>query len=371
MAYGAGLRHSAACTDVAVVDVDMVIVLQIFYHMALLSEMEMNGGIMEPSSSPPVQPEASLEDTLPPNFRTKAQTTTTPSLQVLDFLKHDLAIGRLEDALPYLWMVGRPLPPRPLNKQLVLDRKIIPTTDASLHLVWTSRKIFLKPLPECMMLNALYQDLYVKPSEERGHILGFLHTYIALVPTKLDFDLAVEHKLMPSSYEWMRWKRLVHRFLQEYPNNDIYPHLHTRYVYGELRLSRLNKVYRFRLGHWLHGYSTLTGHTRYVDLLVDHLSVITASTIYIVVVLNAMQVALSTKILATNMAFQRACYGFAVFSIISPIIAFTVLVGILAAMVVANLQRTLNMQQKRFEALGIEPGGKGRQAKRKDITQSA
>ncbi|EME79344.1 uncharacterized protein MYCFIDRAFT_190287 [Pseudocercospora fijiensis CIRAD86] len=277
----------------------------------------------------------------------------TPPLQALEFLEQDLASQRLDNASPYLWMVGRPLPPRPLNKQLVLDRRIIPTTDASLHLVWTSRKIFVKPLPECMLLTALYEHLYMKPSDLRGRTLGFLHTYTALVPTKLDFDLAVENKLMPSSYAWMDWKKLVERILEDYPGDDIYPHLDLRYVYGELRLSRLNKIYRFILGDWLHGYSPLTGHTRYIDLVIDHLSVIAAGTVYIVVVLSAMQVVQSTKILATNHAFQRACYGFAVFSIISPILAFALLAAILIAMFIANLQRTLKMQDRRFEDLGL------------------
>ena len=45
------------------------------------------------------------------------------------------------------------------------------------------------------------------------------------------------------------------------------------------------------------------------------------NTVYIVVVLNAMQVGLATDALNHDAVFQRACYSFMVFAIYSPMIA--------------------------------------------------
>ncbi|KAL4923324.1 uncharacterized protein BDV17DRAFT_277363 [Aspergillus undulatus] len=46
---------------------------------------------------------------------------------------------------------------------------------------------------------------------------------------------------------------------------------------------------------------------------------ISAMTIYIALVLTAMQVGLATDVLARNTAFQNASFGFAVFAILGPL----------------------------------------------------
>lgn len=68
-----------------------------------------------------------------------------------------------------------------------------------------------------------------------------------------------------------------------------------------------------------------------------------------------MQVGLATDALNHDGAFQRACYGFAVFAIISPIIAVGSVVAVFVVMFFANWSRTVSSQHKRFTELGIEP----------------
>lgn len=83
---------------------------------------------------------------------------------------------------------------------------------------------------------------------------------------------------------------------RSFSNDDIYRNIDERLIYGELRLSRLNKIYRLSYGPFLRG--NLTHWNRYGSAIV-----------YITIVLTAMQIGLATKSLADNDAFQSASYG--------------------------------------------------------------
>ena len=259
---------------------------------------------------------------LPASFRTKKHSLVLPNNELQDFLESDLSVKRIESIWSYLWLVGRPYLPRPLNIQAVLNRTIIPTTDASLHLVWTSGKIFIKPLPAYIVSEDFYDRCLASPSlpvydrclgsrNPHGDALGLLYSYLALVPTELDFALAQgdEAHLFPRNYEWDKWQTLTNRVLTDYPENTIYQYMPLRYVYGELRLSRLDKIYRYLRGDWLHGYSRLTGSTSYSEFFLEYIGIVTSVTVYIAIVLTAMAVGLVTEGLKDNPAFIGACYG--------------------------------------------------------------
>lgn len=292
---------------------------------------------------------------LPATFRSnsKKYTLGRPSCDYQQFLDDDLSVKRIEDVQSHLWMVGRPYPARALNIQKVLGREIIPTTDASLHLVWTSQKIYIKALPRYMTSMSFYNTT-LAPPHPHGPALGLLFTYMALVPTELDFAIACESHLFQEDYEWQSWKALSRRALEDYPGDAIYAHLPKRYIHGELRLSRLDKICRYRYGNLLHGYSPLLGNTRYVDFFADHLKFVTATTIYTALVLTAMQVGLATDPLQSNESFRRASYGFTVFAIISPILAVGFVVAVAVFMLLANWASTSATHRRRFAELGLE-----------------
>ncbi|KAH8654235.1 hypothetical protein BGZ61DRAFT_541508 [Ilyonectria robusta] len=97
----------------------------------------------------------------------------------------------------------------------------------------------------------------------------------------------------------------------------IYPDIDPRFYHGELRLSRLNKTYRLwqtpprgYMSHW----------NRNGAFFRDHFAWLAGTTVYLVVVLTAMQVGLATESLGGNDAFQSASYGFTIFSILGPLI---------------------------------------------------
>jgi hypothetical protein len=294
----------------------------------------------------------SVGDGLPAVVFTKDHFLTSPDFDYERFLDDDLSVERIEDIASHLWLVGRPYPPRPLNLQRVLKRDIVATTDASLHLVWTSQAMYVKALPRYLVSKTFYEQRLCLPHPFRP-ALGLLFTYMALVPSELDFALAHELHLLPEGYKWIEWKELSHRILDEYPKDIIYSHVPRRYIYGELRLSRLDKIYRYRRGDLLRGYSPLMGNMRYVDYFAENLTIIAAATVYIAVVLTAMQVGLGTDLLAHDYSFQMACYGFAVFAIISPIIAVGAVVVVFMFMFFANWWGTAVSHRKRLRAIGL------------------
>ncbi|GIZ38927.1 hypothetical protein CKM354_000232500 [Cercospora kikuchii] len=291
------------------------------------------------------------DEDLPASFRFEDHSLASPCDHLERFLTSDLSVGRIEKVASHLWMVGRPHPPRALNLQAVLKREIVPCSDASLHLVWAPGKIFVKPLPRYFLSPAFYER-YLQGDDANGPALGFLFTYVSLVPTELDFELAQERHLFPSdsSLTWEDWKSLCRKVLKSYPGTKIYDckSLPMRYKYGELRLSRLNKIHRCFGGDWLHGYSNMTGLATYGQFFSAHLGFITGFTVYVVLVLTAMQVGLATTQLGSNLDFIRACYGFSVFSIIGPIVAGGAVALLFFIIFFANWARAIVAKRARF-----------------------
>lgn len=308
------------------------------------------------------------DDDLPASFL-QDYTLTLPTSQFEVFLASDLSVQRIERIKEHLWLAGRPYFPRSLSTQGVLNRKVIPTTEASLHLVWTSGRIFIKPLP-AYLCSDWFWDQYLavqKASKIKGPALGLLYSYLALVPTELDFALAQEANLLPRRLEWPVWRGLAQRILTQYPSITTYREIPRRYVYGELRFGRLNKIYRYRCFYLLHGFSPLMGASTYADFFKENLGAVTAVTVYIVIVLSAMSVGLSVDELEQNWRFQEACYGFAVFSMMAPVVVVGIVVMVFVPMFLANWSRTIIRERARFAQLYIEPPQKSkRKAKHKD-----
>ncbi|KAJ6087123.1 hypothetical protein N7467_006037 [Penicillium canescens] len=156
--------------------------------------------------------------------------------------------------------------------------------------------------------------------------------------------MAQNHHLLPENVTWEQWVTLVRQLLENGAANP--KNVNARYLFGELRLSRLNKIYAFRYGSILRGYQFT--YQTYGELFHDYLAPLAATTIYVALVLTAMQVGLATKRLNGNLAFQRASYGFTVLSILGPLIAI-LLVGFIGLLqFINNLLATLRFKRERF-----------------------
>lgn len=191
--------------------------------------------------------------------------------------------------------------------------------------------------------NPRHDDLY-------RCVLGFLFSYTALIAYQSDFDIAKATGLLPKSVSWKYWKQLTEEFL---PHHS-YAALNPRYWYGELRLTRLNNVYRFK-GSFLRGYSKIAGHAFYVDIIRDNFATLAGILVYVVIVLTAMQIGLATDRLATNPDFQNASYGLTIATILVPLIAVVAMfIGILV-LVCNNWSATKSYERRRFGEMGVEP----------------
>ncbi|KAH8768403.1 hypothetical protein F5883DRAFT_554515 [Diaporthe sp. PMI_573] len=145
------------------------------------------------------------------------------------------------------------MPPRPLHYQLVVGREVFVTEQMDMHLVWTTGRIFLKPIPR-FLLEPRFWTEYLSADEdvgsqntawecERGlrkRALGFLFSYAALISHESDFLVAKDKHLLPREVNWSGWRA----FVEELDTEHIYPDVDPRFYYGELRLGRLNKIYR-------------------------------------------------------------------------------------------------------------------------------
>lgn len=243
-----------------------------------------------------------------------------------------------------------------------------------MHLVWErepTRKIHIKPLPPYLLDSRFWSEHIVcnrnfinicaclgEVNGQDGTIVsnlvrkasdcqrfklrksakGFLNSYNALIQHPSDFTIAQDLGLIPKSLEWDPWSSHVQNLLQDgtfdpYSAND-------RYRYGELSLSRLNKISFFIHGSFLRGYRVKERTSP--EVFREHLRPITAMTVYIALVLTAMQVGLGTEKLQSNEVFQKVSYGFTVFAIVGPLalvfINFVFILGQLFFAFVENLK---------------------------------
>ncbi|KAF2155519.1 hypothetical protein K461DRAFT_274508 [Myriangium duriaei CBS 260.36] len=278
-----------------------------------------------------------------------------------------MTIHKLNDIHHWLWLAGRPVSPRPLHHQLFLKRHIVISEQLEMHLVWEKGRIFLKPIPNYLLWADWKTELACEEncecSKEPGrvsecvekqlfHIVqGFLLSYAGLLQRETDFAMAIENKLVPADFNWSSWKEIVSDLLR---TSNIYAKINERFVYGELRLYRLQKIYRFTGRSIIRGYHN-TNDT-YSDFLAGHFAWLASILAYIAIVLTAMQVGLATKALGDNDSFQAVSYGFTVFAIIGPLIAVSIVLLAFLVLLVGNWVATSRAAKTRLGGLGLAGG---------------
>ncbi|RGP80090.1 hypothetical protein FLONG3_1861 [Fusarium longipes] len=275
-----------------------------------------------------------------------------------NFLERELSVSRLIDVQEWLWICGRLMPPRQLHYQRLISRNIIVSEQAELHMVWWRDRIFLKPLPKYLLdpgfWTANISDTAhfdrAAQSNLDASARGFLFSYASLIAYKSDFRIAKEYGLLPEEVTWEGWKAFAAQILE----NHRYDRVNPRYWYGELRLSRLNKIYAFRKGYLLRGYSRVASHTVYGDLIRDNFSVLAGILAYVVIALTAMQVGLGVDGLYEEPAFQNASYFLTVFALIVPLIGAVFIFLIVFIMIVSNWKVTKAFERRRLKKMEVQ-----------------
>ncbi|KAF5581271.1 hypothetical protein FPCIR_10264 [Fusarium pseudocircinatum] len=272
---------------------------------------------------------------------TKLRTLGVPAHDVQRFLESELCLGDLEGLLNYLWFAGAKRLVHRLHLQLAMGRHIAVADKMDLHLLWQNNgRVFIKPLPKFLLhstfwkehlrcdvtdcaCNASSSDMATIRGCKRNLqrvALGFLYSYVCLISSEVDFSIANECRLLPrdendATIKWREWKQFAAEFLESHKDENIHP----RFLRAELRLSRINTISRLISIPSFNPY--YREWRNYEDFFKDNLSWLAASTVFIALVLTAMQVGLATDRLQGNESFQRASYGFTVLSILGPLCA--------------------------------------------------
>ncbi|KAK4233939.1 hypothetical protein C8A03DRAFT_47616 [Achaetomium macrosporum] len=252
-------------------------------------------------STPPFTLEAELvhwnaSTPLPCIFMdTESEEILLVSNHVRVFLKEDLSFSRLDVVYGYLWWAGRQFPARPLHH---------------LHLVWCprTRRIFLKPLPKYLL----------------SHLCWASHVSIDrdLDASAREHDWALAHDagLIPAEVTWVAWRDFVESLVRSggMSVNGLVG-VHRRFHYGELRINRLDHIYRFirpsNGRQLLLGYGGLLSPS-YSDFFRKHFRWIIVVFAFCTTVLSALQVGLATDILGSSKTLQGVSSWIVLFSLV-------------------------------------------------------
>ena len=214
-------------------------------------------------------------------------------------LEADFSTTDLNNIHSHLWIAGSPGNISPLHHQRVLLRKIIPSEQARLHLVWFDRIIYVKPLPDNLLDINRYPDTSFDSS---GFLLGFLSSYCSLIIYPIDLVIAKKKHLISEDVTWERWVIFRDAIILKTKNY----HINRRYGYGELRLNRLDIIYRLT-GR---GFAYFTVHRKLETYFGPYFSLFVTVFAFAAVILAAMQVLLAIKDIPEAVVFTS--YRFAV-----------------------------------------------------------
>lgn len=237
-----------------------------------------------------------------------------PDNEMERFLAFELCTPKLSKLHSELWLAGLPLPARPLQRQAMMGRAFHITERPDEHLVWYQTKLLLKPLPDYLLHYWFWEKhLCANPALYRS-AAGLLLSYTWLIQHRSDLSIALKEGLLPPEVDWRMWTRFTKSFHEQIQLDQV----DQRYLYGELRLSRLNSMMRFLPSMWskdnfVRGY--LPTSTWYQAFFETNFSWYLAAFAFISIILSAMQVGLATAQLEGNRQFANMSYGISLLSI--------------------------------------------------------
>ncbi|RDA86081.1 hypothetical protein CP532_1158 [Ophiocordyceps camponoti-leonardi (nom. inval.)] len=321
------------------------------------SDLTKRDGLI-PSSTARKRPYDELAPTLYLESGKKGATLHTVA-SAGHYLRLSLDLRRLHDVQRWLWLAGLPLPARSLHRQRMMGRDIVVTEQSDLHLTWRESTLFLKPLWKPLLDYGFWEEVICDADgdeDARLSATGLLLSYVWLICSKTDLHIAKQHKLVPKKLKWIDWAALSRDFLSKHhhaePHIRRHHHHHhhpfsrvaDRYEYGELRLFRLNLIYRFAPGmfpdYLFRGY--LYGYNRFSQFFGRNFAWAAGAVLYASVVLAAMQVALGVSAIKDHPSFQGAAYVFSVFTMVAMVFFSAAALGYFVVVFTLNLVYTRN-----------------------------
>jgi hypothetical protein len=134
---------------------------------------------------------------------------------------------------------------RPLHRYKMMGYEILHTQQMDLHMLKFSNRIMLKPLAEYILDPAFWTKHICASKTLYESATGFLLSYIWLLTSSLDLKFAHDHFLLPGFVTWPWWKEFVREFVGHVDLNAL-DQVNIRFHFGDLRLGRINSIYRTR-----------------------------------------------------------------------------------------------------------------------------
>lgn len=291
---------------------------------------------------------------LAPPFSAPSNPTTFvlphfwPEPTVQDFLKRELSVRRLNAIHSRLWVAGRAGNIRGLHRQKIIERDIVLTERPDLHLVWYKSRIYIKPLPMFLLDHAFFAanlcSTDVPPKETstlHASACGLLLSYTYLVRHESDLAIAISAHLLPADMTWERWCALSREVCTAVGDKTI----NKRYLYGELRMTRLNLLYRMLM---IDSRGFHLGYTRYASFFRQNFGWLLLAFAYVTVVLAAMQTVLTSSLAEGNIDVHKVSYWFGVAVLLTVVVVVVLMLGILVGGFVSNLLSALGHGRRRL-----------------------
>lgn len=128
-----------------------------------------------------------------------------------------------------------------------MGREIVVTEHPGLHLIWYHDRIFVKPIPVYMLSAAFWNYIAEVDQNVLRASLGFMRTYCHLIRYGVDFSTAIALELLPkvetAPFDFEGFIEFISQF-EDVSDKVVSP----RYVYGSIRLTRLNFLALIFLG---------------------------------------------------------------------------------------------------------------------------
>lgn len=217
---------------------------------------------------------------------------------------------------------------RSLHRNAVSRRQIVITESPSEHLISDYSVIFIKPLPEYLLSHEFWKLHLACDKRLHSAACGLLLSYTWLIAYQTDFTIAQDCHLLPIGMTWKFWTRFASDFLDHLKASENQL-ISDRYLYGELRMSRVNYIYKLIPSLWfndnpMRGFMPTSMWNK--SFLERNVTRLLGIFVFFSLVLSAMQVGLTTDQLRDNVAFAQASYGFAIASLF--IVLFSAIVSI-------------------------------------------
>jgi hypothetical protein len=284
---------------------------------------------------------------LPPFFQ-HDDGLQDPMADTYIFLQTDLRTPKLNRVHRYLWLAGLPQPARPLHRQRLLGRAIHLTEIPDEHLIWHDNYILIKPVPEYLLSYEFWKHELCHDESLHRSACGLLLSYVWIVRSRSDFNIACEIGVLPPDTEWSAWRLVVRSIVGSIGVQPL-RQVDDRYRYGELRLSRLNSLYRvgaagFSKRNLVVGY--MSSSQRYTTFFERNFGWLLAVFVYLTVILSALQVALATDRFGHDLRLQSLAYILALMSLVVVWVAVVVVLGVWVGLFVFHLASTIQYCKK-------------------------